>query len=257
MLFDPYSTDENYLRWLIESSYPEHLQALNEPTSGDAGLYLPLHCSDTEYYVTIRRLLHTHLVPNAGSKLIDCGCGVGVLSFEAAAQGHSVTAIDSSGKLVAFCNSMRTSKVMQVEIPMIGHYGRKVRFVVPDSFRRGNVEFLVGDVLDLSCSNNSVDFVISSNVLDRVTDPQRAVAEMYRVLKPGGRLLISSPLDWRAIHTPDAAQWAQSIVELLCESRWKVLIEERDVDYRIRISDRFVEAYRCDVVIAERRNVTV
>jgi len=45
---------------------------------------------------------------------------------------------------------------------------------------------LLGDVLDLPFGAEVFDFVFSQAVLEHVKDPQRAVDEMVRVLKPGG-----------------------------------------------------------------------
>lgn len=49
------------------------------------------------------------------------------------------------------------------------------------------------DVLNLSWPEGHVDAVICLEVLEHVTDPFRAARELVRVLKPGGRLLLSVP----------------------------------------------------------------
>lgn len=52
---------------------------------------------------------------------------------------------------------------------------------------------IVGDIHDLPLADSSVDAIICSAVLEHVEEPQRAVREVYRVLKPGGYCYIYVP----------------------------------------------------------------
>ena len=52
---------------------------------------------------------------------------------------------------------------------------------------------IIGSVLDISLNENSVDSIISTQVLEHVKNPAKAVNEFYRVLKPGGHCLITVP----------------------------------------------------------------
>jgi len=53
-----------------------------------------------------------------------------------------------------------------------------------------NVEFVKASLTDLPFPDNSFDLVVSSGVLHHTVDPSRCAAELARVLKPGGRLII-------------------------------------------------------------------
>jgi SAM-dependent methyltransferase len=70
---------------------------------------------------------------------------------------------------------------------------RAGRFAAPD---------LEGDALELPVPDASFDAAISTQVLEHVTDPQRALREAARVLKPGGILVLTCPGTWPDHETP-------------------------------------------------------
>lgn len=54
-----------------------------------------------------------------------------------------------------------------------------------------NVEFVYGDIEDMPLPNNLADVVVSNCVMNLVPDKVKAVAETFRILKPGGHFSIS------------------------------------------------------------------
>lgn len=59
-----------------------------------------------------------------------------------------------------------------------------------DSARRADI---VADIHELPIADHSFDFVLCTEVLEHVADPRRVLAELYRVLRPGGAVLLSVP----------------------------------------------------------------
>jgi SAM-dependent methyltransferase len=61
---------------------------------------------------------------------------------------------------------------------------------------------VIGQGTALPFETGSFDSVLSTQVLEHVPDPGRMIAEIARVLKPGGRLLLSAPQTWRLHEQP-------------------------------------------------------
>ena len=97
--------------------------------------------------------------------VLDVGCGTGVLSLLLSEMGHNVIGIDLSE----------------------GMLGRAKKKAYDHNLR---AEFRLGDAENLSFENASFDAVINRHLLWTLLNPERAVAEWKRVLRPGGKLII-------------------------------------------------------------------
>jgi SAM-dependent methyltransferase len=75
----------------------------------------------------------------------------------------------------------------------------------------------VGDALSLPVRDGSADVVMALNLLDNVPDPLGLLRELYRALRPGGLLIVSSPFAWRDDLTPPEAQLGGGTVPALAE----------------------------------------
>jgi len=124
----------------------------------------------------------------AGTKVIDVGCGAGRHSFEAYRRGADVIAFDQNAADLNDVDEMLQAMKDQGEVP---------------ASARG--EAVKGDALDLPYADGTFDCVIASEILEHLPEDDRAIAELVRVLKPGGALAITVPR-W----LPEKVCWALS-----------------------------------------------
>ncbi len=98
-------------------------------------------------------------VVRPGDRVLDAACGTGDLAIAAAKAGGNVTGLDFSRR-------------------MLERAGRKAPAL----------EWVEGDLLELPFADESFDAVTVGFGVRNVADLERALAELHRVLRPGGRL---------------------------------------------------------------------
>ncbi len=140
--------------------------------------------------------------PLEGKRVLDLACGTGDIAFLAAAGGARVTGLDLTPRMI----ELARQKVMRAEASALRALDGTWGEASASRVNQKPVEFLVGDMTALPIADGSVDLVTTGYGLRNVPDLERAMAEIRRVLKPGGRLLSldfnrpSSPLVRAAYH---------------------------------------------------------
>jgi SAM-dependent methyltransferase len=138
---------------------------------------------------------------------LGLGCGLPV-EHAGLAPGQTVLDLGAGAGLDAFI-ARRTvgAEGLVIGVDMTAEMVAKAR----ENARKSgfeNVDFRLGEIEHLPVRSNSVDVVISNCVLNLVPDKNRAFAEIFRVLKPGGHFCISDIVSSREL--PD---WVKGIAE--------------------------------------------
>ena len=103
--------------------------------------------------------------PTDTPRILDVGCGTGKLSYKLADhfKGAEVHGVDLSSTMIEKANAKN---------------------------KANEVRFKIGDVENLPYEDNTFDVITCSHSFHHYPNKDKAIAEMYRVLKPEGRLMI-------------------------------------------------------------------
>jgi len=108
----------------------------------------------------------------------DLGAGEGTLAQLLAQRAEKVIAVDISPKMVAFGQQLAENNGL------------------------ANLEFRIGDIEEPPIEDHSLDLAVLSQALHHAAHPQRAIDAAFRILKPGGRLIVLDLL----LHTFEEAR---------------------------------------------------
>jgi ubiquinone/menaquinone biosynthesis C-methylase UbiE len=100
-----------------------------------------------------------------GEKILDAGCGTGIFTLDYLERGVEVVGLDISR-------------------PMLRMAGAKAADYPFDAIR--------GDMLYLPFKEGAFDRVVSVTALEFIADGRRAIAELFRVTRPGGRVVVAT-----------------------------------------------------------------
>jgi SAM-dependent methyltransferase len=136
--------------------------------------YTPGHSANATAFMATRSFSsHGEFIRpylNPGMKVLDCGCGPGAISVglaEAVGPAGHVTGVDFGESQIEVAKARATS----------------------------NLTFRVASVYELPFEDGAFDLVFSHALFEHLADPIRGVAEIGRVLRPGGMAGLCSP-DW-------------------------------------------------------------
>jgi len=117
-----------------------------------------------------QRLVRAHLPALDGQRVLEIGCGRGGFAAALAREkGARVVGADFSRTAIALAAAHRRATTVE------------------------RLDLLVADIGAIPHPEGAFDAVISCETVEHVPDPRRAVRECARVLRPGGRLYLTTP----------------------------------------------------------------
>jgi len=146
------------------------------------------------------------LRPGRGEMILDAGSGTGIFTREFLARGAAVVGLDISLAMLAYAAGKTVRPAQGDPCPMPVRAGEK------DSNRP--CQWVTADMATLPFADGSFDKTVSVAALEFIADEKRAVAELFRVTKPGGVVVVAtlnSLSPWAARRSAKARRDPESI----------------------------------------------
>jgi SAM-dependent methyltransferase len=183
---------EEKIRGLVMKKYADIAK-------GNAGGCSPSCCGESRPLITIQEIgkaldyAEEDLSLSPGEANLGLGCG-NPISMADLKPGEVVLDLGSGAGFDAFLAAKRVGESGKViGVDMTPEMVEKAR-ANAGKLSVSNVEFRLGEIEKLPVPDSSVDVVISNCVINLSPDKSAAFGEIYRSLKPGGRIIISDIL---------------------------------------------------------------
>jgi arsenite methyltransferase len=174
------------------------------------------------------------LPPEATQVYAGCGSPIEAAAIK---EGEVVVDLGSGGGLDVF----RASKLVGQSGRVIGVDGTpEMVWRARETAKKhafSNVEFRLGEIEHMPMDSSSVDVVVSNCVINLAPDKSVVFREAYRILRPGGRLVVSDTVTEGnfKVDPKDLKAWAECVAGALPEDEYVDLIKKAGfVDLQVR-----------------------
>lgn len=103
-----------------------------------------------------------------GKRILDLGCGDGALTYLLCKKGAEVVGVDNSELGLKYAKDFLSSKGFQPKL-------------------------ILGSAYDIPLSGDLFDYIVASEIIEHLQEPERLLAEARRLLKNEGKIIISTP----------------------------------------------------------------
>ena len=134
-------------------------------------------------YTGTGKIVADYIEPS--DEVLECACGTGAISIYIAGKCKRLIATDYS-------------------VGMLKQAARKCR-------KYRNISFKKADITHIKCRNARFDKVVAGNVIHLLSEPGKALAELERVTKPGGKIIIPTYINM----SKNSAGVAVKLIEFL------------------------------------------
>jgi len=139
---------------------------------------------------------------------LDLGCAVGRSAFEMTRFCEEVVAVDYSENFIAAAERLRCEGSVAFNCHEEGARYRELTARRPEGCHPERVQFEQGDAMNLRADIGDFDLVHAANLLCRLPAPARLLERLPALVRPGGRLVLTTPCTWLREFTPPE-NWPQ------------------------------------------------
>lgn len=79
----------------------------------------------------------------------------------------------------------------------------EIKYIGIDIDKSNDKADIISSVYSVNLNDNSADYSVSFQVIEHLEKPQEMLSEMYRITKPGGKIMLTFPLSWELHEEPN------------------------------------------------------
>jgi len=188
-------------------------------------------------------------------RMLDIGAGTGRVAYDVARSEpvHEVIAVEQSPELVNEIRLVASGVRREVSVPVTARQRMRAILRLPGPAPKLTVR--LGDAHDVPAETASFTCACGFGLLDRVERPRAVVAELARVLKPGGVAIVSCLNDFSG-GPASQQEWLDEAADAFTGSAWENVATRRQ-QLVLRQNAKWAETFDADIVVATRSGLPI